>query len=184
MQEMIEAFFEEVASGNIEIYNEFSLQHELGIFLRGKFQDKRVQFERNVSYFGFDKSQLEKKEMDIVLFSNREILDVAIEVKYPRNGQVPESFFSFCKDIVFLEQLKRNRVSKAYFLAVVEDKTFYEGNEVGIYKYFRGETPVTLSCEITKPTGSKDKVLTLKGSYNVKWNTVKTGMKYCLIEIV
>ena len=59
MQEIIEAFFEEVASGNIEIYNEFSFQHELGIFLRKRLKSAKVQFERNVSYFGLDKNKFE-----------------------------------------------------------------------------------------------------------------------------
>ncbi|MFO7868650.1 MAG: hypothetical protein R6U95_05055, partial [Bacteroidales bacterium] len=54
MQEIIQDFLNSI-NNNVEdkIYNEFSLQHELGIFLRKKLEDKyRVDFERNKNYFG------------------------------------------------------------------------------------------------------------------------------------
>ena len=104
MYQLIEKFFEKIRNGGIEVYNEFSFQHELGIFLRAQMPEKKVQFERNVSYFKLDKADFVKKEIDIVIFS-AESLECVIELKYPRNGQVPETMFSFCKDIAFLEQL-------------------------------------------------------------------------------
>ncbi|MCT8674272.1 hypothetical protein KZ349_09990, partial [Glaesserella parasuis] len=57
---------------DIEIYNEFSFQHELGIFLREKLnendKDYKIQFERNVKDFGYiPKDKNEKKEIDIVI---------------------------------------------------------------------------------------------------------------------
>ena len=181
MNKIVKDFFEQVALKKTEIYNEFSLQHELGIFLRNTFEDKKVQFERNVSYFNLDKSKFEKREIDISIFSDQNNLDMVLELKYPRNGQVPESLFSFCKDIVFLEQLKKSGFKKAYFLAVADDKIFYEGKTIGIYKFFRAMEPIT--GNIIKPTGSKDKTLKISGSYIAKWNKVVGDMKYCLIEI-
>ena len=74
---------------NIEIYNEFSLQHELGIFLRNNLPEYKVQFERNVSYF-FRNADTKKKEMDIVIFKSDMSERYAIELKYPKNGQNPE----------------------------------------------------------------------------------------------
>jgi len=41
-----------VEEGSVDIYNEFSLQHELGIFLREELSDYKVQFERNTKFFG------------------------------------------------------------------------------------------------------------------------------------
>ena len=35
--ELVKTFVEFVAKGEIEVYNEFSLQHEVGIFLRGNY---------------------------------------------------------------------------------------------------------------------------------------------------
>lgn len=50
MKKAILAFLKQVENGSIEIYNEFSLQHELGIFLRNHFPNYRIQFERNTKF--------------------------------------------------------------------------------------------------------------------------------------
>ena len=102
MKTFIEEFFKEAIENNIEIYNEFSLQHELGIFLRNSLPEYKVQFERNISFFGI--SGTIKKEIDIVIYNDNE--KHAIELKYPVNGQYPETMFSFIKDIIF-ENLKK-----------------------------------------------------------------------------
>lgn len=197
MKNIIKEFFECVATEEIEIYNEFSLQHELGMFLRNhkSYSGKKIQFERNVSYFGLDKSKYEKKEIDLVIFSEEDKrdstveLDTVIELKYPRNGQVPESMFSFCKDISFLEQLSDSGFKSAYFLVVVDDPLFYSGNNKGIYALFRNAQLIT--GIIQKPTGNKGKSITIKGSYQAIWQNVLEGTeqnklektKYCLIEV-
>ena len=62
----IDQFAAEIASGNVDIYNEFSLQHELGIFLRNRSPKFcKVQFERNISYFGMNQTVTLKREIDI-----------------------------------------------------------------------------------------------------------------------
>ena len=43
--------FAKTRINNDDIYNEFSLQHELGIFLREKLKTFKVEFERNVKFF-------------------------------------------------------------------------------------------------------------------------------------
>lgn len=51
IEEYIKAFFNKVALNSIEIYNEFSLQHELGIFFRDLVpKPYKVEFERNVKF--------------------------------------------------------------------------------------------------------------------------------------
>src|SRR5215471_413115 len=106
LAELIVPFVGAISSGRTEVYNEFSLQHELGLHLRLRMPEYKVQFERNVFFFFPSRPQCTKKEIDISVFSadNRELL-YAIEVKYPRNGQYPEQMFSFCKDIAFAEEL-------------------------------------------------------------------------------
>ncbi|MEI6746325.1 MAG: hypothetical protein WCL34_10210, partial [Methylococcaceae bacterium] len=112
MQKIIKDFAEKIANGTIEIYNEFSLQHELGIFLRGQstFSNMKVQFERPVPFFGCDET-LVKKEIDIAIYSEDaegdQVKEAILELKFPRKGQYPEQMFSFCKDICFCEQLKK-----------------------------------------------------------------------------
>ena len=171
-----------VATGKIEIYNEFSLQHELGVYLRHRLGDLKVQFERNVAYFGFDSGQFEKREIDISIFSaDQQQLKVAIELKFPRNGQYPEQMFSFCKDIVFLEQLRSAGFEDCVFVAVADDRLFYEGASNGIYSHFRGGVP--LHGGITKPTGRQDKVLTISGSYKVVWKPIAESRKYAEIHV-
>lgn len=182
MKNSIKKFFSKVQSGEAEIYNEFSLQHELGLFLRSSFPDKKIQFERNVHYFGMDKKSFWKKEIDISVFTDPKAgRECVIELKYPRNGQVPESMYSFCKDIAFLEQLIQAGFKKAYFVAVADDAPFYSGNGSGIYGLFRSSQPIT--GVITKPTGAKDSSVTISGLYRANWKSTGGSTKYCIIEV-
>ena len=180
IKQKILEFLQNVESRNVEIYNEFSLQHELGIYLRNNLQGCKIQFEKNVSYFNLLRTDFEKKEIDIAIFSS-DIKLAAIELKYPRNGQVPETMFSFCKDILFLEQLKKAGFEKAYFLVVVDHTHFYSGNNVGIYSLFRNGKLIT--GQIVKPTGSKDHNLNIEGEYTANWVSLFDKTKYCLIEV-
>ena len=181
MQSVISSFARQVASGSIEIYNEFSLQHELGVFLRSHAKDKDIQFERNVAYFGFEKERFEKREIDIVIYGKRSfLLDAAIELKFPRNGQYPEQMYSFCKDIVFAEQLKRSGFNKTFVVIFAEDKLFYEGAQGGIYGFFRGGR--NLTGTIRKPTGRRDSEVAITGDYSITWHDVSGSLKYAVIE--
>ena len=67
LKDLVHDFFKTVTNQNIDLYNEFSLQHELGIFLREALTTYKVQFERNVSYFTNDNKTI-KKEIDIAVF--------------------------------------------------------------------------------------------------------------------
>ena len=67
---MVNFLTNEVATGKVEVYNEFSLQHELGIYLRDQLKKNpeyqnyngyKVQFERNTKYFGFDLKKLQRQ---------------------------------------------------------------------------------------------------------------------------
>ena len=111
LRQLVDDFFLFIQSKSIEIYNEFSLQHELGIFLREKLPDYRIQFERNVSYFTPDNKTI-KKEIDIIIFNEDKSEKYAIELKCPLNGQYPEQMYSFVKDIKFMEELKNRLVGR------------------------------------------------------------------------
>lgn len=177
-------FLYEIQENKIEIYNEFSLQHELGIFLRNTLNDDlKVQFERNVEFFFNNKNGFTKKEIDISIYNKDFLNKFSIELKFPRNGKYPEEMFSICKDIKFLEELKFKGFSSCYSLTIVEDKNFYISNKnekEKIYKYFRNN--FNLNGEIVKPTGKKDEVLTIEGNYSLVWKNLNR-YKFLLIKI-
>ncbi|HXG51769.1 MAG TPA: hypothetical protein VNN77_10230 [candidate division Zixibacteria bacterium] len=180
--DLIVPFVSMVADGSVEIYNEFSLQHELGIFLRRALPDLKIQFERNVGYFFPGSTSFTKREIDISAFSDPgRRLSFAVELKYPRNGQYPEQMFSFCKDIAFAEELVEAGFPLAGFVVFSEDRLFYEGPKEGIYRFFRGGTP--LHGRITKPTGAKNEEVTIKGHHNIVWKEVRGGLRCSVVEI-
>lgn len=176
-------FLGEVGRGAVEVYNEFSLQHELGIHLRSRLSQNRIQFERNVSYYQLKKDEFLKREIDISIIPQGESkLLHAIELKFPDNGQYPEQMFSFCKDIGFAEQLVNTGVGTSYVLILVKDKGYYSGRESsGIYAFYRNGQPV--HGEIVKPTGKEGVRFHIQGSYPVQWLPVGSTMKYALIEV-
>ena len=180
--ELIRPFVSAVATGSVDIYNEFSLQHELGLFLRTHQQNLKIQFERNVSYFFPGSASYTKREIDISAFSeNPRLLSFAVELKYPRNGQHPEQMFSFCKDIAFCEELVAAGFSRSAFVVFAEDRLFYEGTPEGIFSFFRGGMP--LHGRITKPTGKKDEFVSISGHHTIRWNPVRGSLRYAVVEI-
>jgi len=176
-------FFSDVTEGKIEIYNEFSLQHEFGLYLRIKLGTTfKIQFERPVTFFGLHRSNFVKKEIDISIFTPSQSEKYAIELKFPRNGQHPEQIFKACQDICFLEQLRDNGFEKCCFVILVDNPLFYShGEKTGIYKYFRAGVPI--HGNIQKPTGTKDEVVEITGNYSVVWNDINKDLKYAIIEI-
>lgn len=182
MTEIIENFIDKIRQGQTEIYNEFSLQHELGIAIRSIFPNYKTQFERNVSFF-FNKGNVKfvKKEIDITVFSpDKSELYYAIELKYPRNGQYPEQMYSFCKDICFAEQLKDSGFKNAFLIIFADDVLFYSGKDDGIYGYFRGKK--RLKGIVQKPTGKRDEEISIKGIYKIEWRSISNNLKYSIIE--
>ena len=177
IRELIENFMILVGTREVEVYNEFSLQHELGIFLRAKLAGNKVQFERNAKFFGITGTV--KHEIDIVIYNENE--KYAIELKYPLNGQYPEQMYSFVRDIKFMEQLKEAGFDGAYCVTLVQDMNFYSGNKVdGVYSYFRNGN--TIHGTIIKPTGKKDESIDVHGEYQVEWKSIN-NWKYYIVDM-
>lgn len=180
---LVEEFIDKISDGKIEIYNEASVQYELAIFLRARLKNYKIQLERNVTYFDLSKSGLEKKEIDVVIFKKKKRDRLAIEIKFPTNGQYPEQMFSFAKDIKFLEQLKDKGFKNNLFIAFANDKNFWneKGDEGTIYNLFRKEK--RLYDRTRKPTGKKDEVISLKGNYQISWRNVDDETRCFIIKI-
>lgn len=183
LQVQLVEFMNQVSNGSIEIYNEFSIQFELAIFLRKNLpKEYKIQLERNIHYFGLNKGHFLKKEMDIVVFNPITKETHCIEIKYPTNGQYPEQMFSMCKDIKFLEELTEAGFSESYCLVVVNDPLFYSNKgEEGIYRLFRKEK--RLKGTIQKPTGKKDITYHLNHEYKIEWNDICEGEKYFIAKV-
>ncbi len=182
MKKIIKKFAEAVRRKEIEIYNEFSLQHEIGIFLRSQLPNQKVQFERNVSFF-FKTRKPIKKEIDVsVISAVRSKPQYAVELKFPRNGQYPEQMFSICKDVRFAEQLKTSGFRRTFVIVFADDPLFYSPGrrKTGVYAYFRKGKELSGTVR-RKPTGKR---ITLRGSYSIRWTHVSGKLKYCVIEAI
>lgn len=192
MKELLEKFMHLQTNGDdILVYNEISLQLELGLYLRQK--GYTVRFERNIGEYVKDTSDFVKKEIDIVAYKGKNELEaekIAIELKFPRNGQYPEQMFSFIKDIKFMEQVKNAKLkdvckegkfTETYVLTLVDNKNFYLSNrgKNEIYSYFRKNDDFGIQIpkgeDIIKPTGNKEecketiKQIKLNNQYNSTW---------------
>lgn len=183
LQGQLVEFMNQVSNGSIEIYNEFSIQFELAILLRANLpKEYKIQLERNINYFGLEKENFLKKEMDIVVFNPATEKRHCIEIKYPTNGQYPEQMFSMCKDIKFLEELVSAGFSDSYSLVVVNDPLIYSNKgEEGIYRLFRKDK--LLRGIIQKPTGKKDITYHLKNEYKIEWKDISGTEKYFIAKV-
>lgn len=197
IQKLIEDFTKEFKNWDDFIYNEFSLQHELGIYLRGKLpKEYLVQFEKNVKKFTdsetVKETRFEKKEIDIVIVNTKDENECyAIELKYPVNGEYPVQMFKFVEDIRFMEQVKSLPCFKDTFVfCLVEQDGFYvpKNKTEGIYQYFRGENPSCLKGTIENPVKNMEKKnFKLENEYSIKWEKVENGvnpaLRYYFLEI-
>lgn len=180
---LVQRFFAETASPADILYNEASLQHELALFLRPRLVDgERLYIERPAATFRKSNAKLVKKEIDLAITDETGKSVVAIELKCPRQGQHPEQMFKACQDIEFLEQLVAIGFSGGLFLMHVRDRPFYEsGSRDGIYAHFRSSAP--LGGTIQKPTGARDLVAQLRGTYTVGWRSDRGDGKYWLQSV-
>lgn len=159
--------FMDVYGSSDELYNEISLQLELGLYLRKALKGSgfKVQFERNIKSFivgsKYTENDFVKREIDIVIFDEDKPETskerYAIELKFPINGQYPEEMYAFVTDMQFMEEVKNNAgFQETYCITLVDDCNFYmitpkQKSVDGIYEYFR-KPGKTISC-IQKPTG-------------------------------
>ena len=180
---------------NVKLYNEFSFQHELGIYLRNKLTSLgyTVEFERPYTSLVYtadelkndkervakEKAEAIKKEIDIYIFNDKE--KYAVELKFQHNSQHPQAMFNFLKDIKFMQYLKYKKgFTKTYCVNIARDRHFYSiiGNEAkgSIYEYFRcDDVHDCKKCNagdiIHNPLQkhSDEKIEFIKG-FQIKWN--------------
>jgi len=183
--QLLDRFFRSIDTDSC---NEAELQHEIGYWLRTNLPfGWHVYFERPADSFFPQATRLVKKEIDLVIVSPAPRRHFALELKCSRlrQGRFPETMFDVCRDLQFLEQLVSHGFCGGLFAILADSPLFYDtGKQDGIYSYFKGGQP--LHGEIRKPTGEKDQVVNLHGSYCVQWNpcgTGKTDKRYWLQSV-
>lgn len=185
----IQSFFRAVGQKEIDIYNEFSLQHEFGIWLRkhAHHPNLKIQFERPVRFFGVD-GKLTKKEIDLACYAPPLAPILVMEFKFPRAGQVPIQMFKFCQDVAFVEELvlKEKRFPIGCALIVADDGDFYRGDRHKadtIYSCFRDGIPIRGTIE--KSTGTPELSAVLLGEYRIQWQPVEglPDLRYAAVTV-
>jgi len=130
------------------IYNEISLQHELGEFLRNRLDGQyKIFFEKNI--YDDKKEDWVKKEVDIILINeNKEKYAIELKFSKGKNARTPENMYDFIKDIKFMEQvMHKKEFIDAYNLIIVDSHKYYDillnkenqkdTKRYDIYKIFR-----------------------------------------------
>ena len=135
------------------IYNERSLQLELGYHFR--CQKFGVEFERPFKApRPAGSTNKPKTNLDLLVTGNDK--RVAIELKVPLNKRHPETLYDYCADIEFVEALVRNgQVDRGFCLLMTNDHVFWEDSGRGseIHNCFR-QAGTVLTGPIAKPTGA------------------------------
>lgn len=175
-----------------EDYVEATLQFKLLMQLAKTIDKERIWPERNIGKYNSNTNFI-KKEIDILIEDDSKKPEVAIELKMPMNGQVPEQMFSCIKDIAFLEQLCGNICKYTYLIFVTNDHLFWEGRKERkiylppIYSYFREKK--ILTGIIQKPTGKNTTEFfhELRGQYSIIWKDIPypkgNGFKYFIVSV-
>ena len=151
---------------NCKIYNECSLQYELGIWLRDKLNSDKADIEYEIYFEKNTKTFLDnpiektadnssKCEVDLIIIGRigNEIKEkYAIELKFPINGQYPEQMKKFKEDMKFMKGIydvwkdENLEDCNTYCLTLVNDSNFYkvsnrENKEnKDLYYQFRSES--------------------------------------------
>jgi hypothetical protein len=177
-----QAFLDAAARGEVEFYNEFSLQHELGLFLRERLRPSyRVEFERPSTHFGIQE-RLTKREIDIAIIKPDHTEVYAIELKFPRSGAHPEQMFKCVEDIAFVEDLCARGFLAGAVLVLADDPLYHSaGSTDGIYGHFRAEVP--LEGDVDKPTGQRNEIIRLRGVHVVRWTQIAESLFAALVPV-
>jgi len=156
------------------IYNEISLQIELGIFLKQNLKNYIVEFERNVNIFSNENisANCVKHEIDIVVYDINKKEKCAIELKYPRKKAYSKRMSLFLKDINFIEELKEKfHFQGGFVLSFVDTST-----EKGFYK---GKYKMNSNEAIFRSNGD----VLYKEKYSINWQDKNENLKYYLLKI-
>ncbi len=171
LEELVRDFFTKVERENMEIYSESNMEIRLSHYLLDNVpKGFKVETQRNVDFFGINKSDVLKKEMDIVIYNEDKSIKYEIELKYPttkKNAAYTDNLKNIIEDISFTEQLKEKGFTDTYFLVITDDPHLYsitseKNRELkldDLYGYFRVGKEITGLIENYN----------IKGNYKIDW---------------
>lgn len=182
-KKIIMSFFENKNSQLL--YNEASVQFELGWYLREKFPDSKIQLERNVNYIFNDYVGLVKREIDILISKLPNSNHIVIEIKASiGQGHVrPVTVFEWIKDIRFLEQLSKKGIP-GFSIFITDNFGFQEAKREtkDLLKNFRSKN-IEGSYIKHERTANKNESITLEGKYLIEWEKLNNDLYYFIVEI-
>ena len=166
VENLASRFLRERHSTAEAIESERGLQVEIGLMYR---QHKlNVRFEASCA-LPHDRRQTKRQKRDIDLIVSDGESRLAIELKVPLAGRVPETLFDFCADIAFMEKVvAHGYAERGLCIMVTSDSQYWSGRLAdGIYEPFR--TGGVLHGTIIKPTGRRDTTVHIDGRYKLSW---------------
>lgn len=187
---IIKGFVDYAQKIDLEIYNEFSLQFELAIYLRKLLGEAyKIQLERNISFLGL-KGNFLKKEIDIILFKEPLRLNesIVIELKAVINQSHarPITVFNWITDLKFLEQLKSVGVSQCYSFFVTDNSKLLSGpndqkTKLNLLPDFRKR--IIQGAYSTHSISHNKKSISLDSVYEFCWKSFVGNQQYFLLNI-
>ena len=148
--------------------------------------DVRFEITCNV---GVHPRQTKKQKRDLDLIVSDGCTSLAIELKVPLAGRVPETMFDFYADVAFVEAVvKAELADDGFCILMTNDPLFWSGkNNEDIYRPLRVRDE-QLHGVFNKPTGRCDQSVFVEGVYHPEWRALVNRLllpdaKYVLLEI-
>ena len=187
MKNLVTKFFSEQSSDTHEIENERSLQLELGVMFRLRGYDVRFEVSCAVKSHSEQKRK-QKRDIDLFVTDKTTSRHLAIELKVPLAGRVPETMYDFYTDVAFLEAvLRAGEADQGLCILLTYEKGFWLGRKLdGVYSYLRRPHP--LHGKIQKPTGNSDETVFVEGKYPLSWSdlgnpNLLSGGRFVVVDV-
>lgn len=165
----------------IELYNEFSVYHEVGNHLQRLFTaDFRINYMRPVQFFDIY-APTAKTFIDIAIFDEEVDRYHAIEVVFIKDEPHLEKMFEICTGIRFMEELVEYGWRESYVLLIADLPLERHPDGTHPHPLFRGET--VIEGEIQSPDERAQTILDIRGSYTIEWNALEDGFHYATIVV-
>lgn len=187
MRDLAIKFFSQQSQDARTVENERGLQLELGLMFRSRGFD--VRFEASCTVPSHIR-QTRRQKQNIDLLVTDGTMRLAIELKVPFSGRVPETMYDFFADVAFAEAVVGSGIAdEGLCILLTSDQNFWSGRETGgIYGPLRVQG-CPLQGEYEKPTGERNTTVFVSREYYLSWSNLgnhhllsDTG-KFVVVEV-